>query len=90
MEKTLNTNDGWEQIVNAQERQDRIAAFHDKRLQVKVEKITANAFAFATGAAVAGFLGMFDLLVMWLAAPAAMLMAGVSCFLFGRVSELKK
>ena len=87
---TLNLTGGWEQIVNDQERQERIAAFHDKCLQVDVEKLSSKALAFAIGASVACFLGMLDFLVIWLAAPVALAMAGVSCFLFGRVHELKK
>lgn len=90
MERTLNINDGWEQIVNAQERQERIDAFHDKRLHAKLEKLTGKAVLFAFGASVASILGLLGLLVVWLAAPVALVTAGVSCFLFGRVSELKK
>ena len=90
MERPLNMNDGWEQIINDEGRQQRIDAFHARRYQSKVDKLNAIACICGAMAVVLAVLGLTGALTTWIAFPVCAVLAGVSCFNFGRVYELTK
>ena len=90
MERILNTENGWEEIVNDAGRRMRIDTFHAKRYQRKVDLLSAKAFLYGLGAAAISLLGITGALTGWIAFPVAFVLAGVSCFDFGRVYQLKR
>lgn len=90
MERLLNMENGWEEIINDDNRQKRIDAFHAKRYQNKVDKLSAKAYIFGISAAVLALLGLTGALTKWIAFPACAVLAGVSCYNFGRLYQLKK
>ena len=71
MERTLNLNDGWEDIVNDPDRQDRIDRFHAKRLAAKLDKLVSKSLTFALIAAVFATLTVTNALTAWIGTPFA-------------------
>lgn len=88
--RPLDLESGWEEIINEEGRQNRIAAhnaaFHAKRYQSKVDKLNKRAMTFGVTAMVMLVLWISGALVAWLSAPAALALAGVSCFTFGKLA----
>ena len=87
MERPLNMEDGWEAIVNNGERQKRIDAFHARRYQNKLDKLRIRAMICGIAMVVIAALGLTGALISWVAAPVALVLAGVCCFTMGRVFE---
>ena len=90
MEKKLNTQDGWEAIVNAPERQKRIDALYAGRKQARIDRLGHKAGTCAFGTLILGALYLLGAVSGWVALPVGVALAGMSLFTFGRVAELKK
>ena len=90
MEKELNINDGWEEIVNRTDRQDRIEAFYAARKQHRIDKLYHKAGTCALGVVTMGTLYLTGLLSGWVAIPVAAVLMNFVCFTMGRVRELEK
>ena len=91
MERTLNLNDSWEQIINDEERLNRIASFHEKRRQKKLEKMIGNAILSGIGSVLLLTMGLTGLLVGWMAYPMCAAFAGFACFMGGAIwHEIKQ
>lgn len=90
MSKELNLKDGWEEQINRQERIDRIDRAYAARRQKKYTKLGFRAATCAGVSMLLLALGLTGALTPWIAAPVGMVLAGVSCFMFGQVKEGSK
>lgn len=89
MERTLNLNDGWEDIVNDPDRQDRIDRFHAKRLEEKLDKLVSKSLTFALIAAFFAVPTFTNAFPAWFGTPFAIVFMALSCFNFGRFVQAK-
>lgn len=89
MERTLNLNDGWEDIVNDPDRQDRIDRFHAKRAAAKLDKLASKALFQALIAAFFTILTFTDALTAWIGTPFAAVFMALASFNFGRFVQMK-
>ena len=80
MERTLNLNDGWEDIVNDPDRQDRIDRFHAKRLAAKLDKLVSNALIQAIIAAAFAVLTFTNAFPAWFGTPFAAVFMALASF----------
>ena len=89
MERTLNLNDGWEDIVNDPDRQERIDRFHAKRKTKKLDELATTSLVFAMIAAFFAILTVTDALTAWVAIPFTAVFMAMSRFNFGRFVQAK-
>lgn len=89
MERTLNLNDGWEEIINDPDRQDRIDRFHAKRVAAKLDKLASKALIQAIIAAFFATLTVTNALTAWIGTPFAAVFMALACFNFGRFVQAK-
>ena len=85
MERPLNTNDGWEQIVNDVERHNAKVRFHAKREENKRNRLIGEAINLLLCALVSTTLGVTGWLVPWVAVVSSALFLCVACFVCGMV-----
>lgn len=89
MERTLNLNDGWEDIVNDPDRQERIDRFHAKRKAKKLDDMATSSLAFALISAFFAILTITHALTAWIGIPFTAVFMAMSCFNFGRFVQAK-
>ena len=89
MERTLNTTDGWEAVVNTLERKERVKQFHEKRKAEKLSRLAATICIQTFLAIVTGIFGLTGALVGWISAPVAFTLAALACFNSGRYCQLR-
>ena len=88
----LNTDDGWENIVNANATQrsvarERVAA---RKLERRIRKLQMSVCVLGASAIAFVVLGAAGAVAGWLATIAAVLCLAAGCFQFGRYVEAKK
>lgn len=89
MERPLNLNDGWEDIVNNPDRRERIDRFHAKRKAKKLDEMATTSLYFALISAFFTILAITDALTAWIGIPLAAVFMAMSCFNFGRFVQAK-
>lgn len=89
MERTLNLNDGWEEIINDPDRRERIDRFHAKRLAAKLDKLASKALIQALIAAFFTVLTVTNALTAWIGIPFTIVFMSLASFNFGRFVQMK-
>ena len=87
MENKKIYNDDVERIVNDQQRQEVINAFHEKRYAKRQRKMLMDACMYAAIALAFGLLGIVGWMFNWIAYPVCAACALYSAFRFGRWFE---
>lgn len=90
--RPLNTNDGWESIVNSNAVQrsfarERVAA---QKMERKRRKLLLTVYVLAAAGLAAVILGSVGSMAAWLTAIASSIFLYVACIQFGRYLEVKK
>ena len=88
----LNTDDGWDEIVNENAKQrisarERVAA---RKRERKLRKLWLSVCVLATIGITYVILGLTGAVAGWLAMAVAIVVDMLGCFLFGRYVEAKK